>query len=60
MLMIGIHPQDLNTVELEKLKSQLRTFFETGEGAQAHVTSLYFQTIDKKYVYIDEKVYYMC
>ncbi|XP_011165546.1 tRNA (uracil-5-)-methyltransferase homolog A [Solenopsis invicta] len=48
MLIIGIHPQDLNTVELEKLKSELRTFFETGEGAQAHVTSLYFQTIDKK------------
>ncbi|EFN75142.1 tRNA (uracil-5-)-methyltransferase homolog A [Harpegnathos saltator] len=48
MLIVGIHPQDLSGDELEKLRSQLRTFFETGEGAKACVTSLYFQTIDKK------------
>ncbi|XP_014468217.1 PREDICTED: tRNA (uracil-5-)-methyltransferase homolog A-like isoform X1 [Dinoponera quadriceps] len=48
MLIVGIHPQDLSSDELEKLRSQLRTFFEMGEGADARVTSLYFQTIDKK------------
>ncbi|XP_011686341.1 PREDICTED: tRNA (uracil-5-)-methyltransferase homolog A-like isoform X1 [Wasmannia auropunctata] len=48
MLIVGIHPQDLRSDELEKLKSQLRIFFETGKGVDAHVTSLYFQTIDKK------------
>ncbi|XP_077268899.1 tRNA (uracil-5-)-methyltransferase homolog A [Temnothorax americanus] len=48
MLIVGIHPQDLSSDELEELKSQLRIFFETGKGAGAHVTSLYFQTIDKK------------
>ncbi|XP_024877355.1 tRNA (uracil-5-)-methyltransferase homolog A-like [Temnothorax curvispinosus] len=48
MLIVGIHPQDLSSDELEELKSQLRIFFETGKGADAHVTSLYFQTIDKK------------
>lgn len=48
MLIVGIHPQDLNGDELEKLRLQLRTFFETGKGADAGVTSLYFQTIDKK------------
>lgn len=48
MLIVGIHPQDLSSDELEKLKSQLKIFFETGKGADAHVTSLYFQTIDKK------------
>ncbi|XP_012536283.2 tRNA (uracil-5-)-methyltransferase homolog A [Monomorium pharaonis] len=48
MLIIAIHPQNLSIEELEKLKSELRTFFETGKGAEAHVTSLYFQIITKK------------
>jgi len=48
MLIVGIHPQDLSSEELDKLKSQLRIFFESGKGADANVTSLYFQTIDKK------------
>ncbi|XP_018392571.1 PREDICTED: tRNA (uracil-5-)-methyltransferase homolog A-like isoform X1 [Cyphomyrmex costatus] len=48
MLIIGIHPQNLSNNELDTLKSQLKIFFETGKGADAHVTSLYFQTIDKK------------
>ncbi|XP_032682575.1 tRNA (uracil-5-)-methyltransferase homolog A-like [Odontomachus brunneus] len=48
MLIVAIHPQDLSGDELEKLKSQLRAFFEVGKGKDAHVTSLYFQTVDKK------------
>ncbi|XP_012063364.1 PREDICTED: tRNA (uracil-5-)-methyltransferase homolog A-like [Atta cephalotes] len=48
MLIVGIHPQTLNNNELDMLKSQLKIFFETGKGVDAHVTSLYFQTIDKK------------
>lgn len=48
MLIVAIHPQDLSDEELQKLKSQLRIFFETGKGVDAHVTSLYFQLIDKK------------
>lgn len=48
MLIVEIHPQDLSSDELENLKLQLRTFFENGKGADANVTSLYFQTIDKK------------
>ncbi|KAG5310506.1 PREDICTED: tRNA (uracil-5-)-methyltransferase homolog A-like [Acromyrmex echinatior] len=48
MLIVGIHPQNLNSNELDMLKSQLKIFFETGKGVDAHVTSLYFQTIDKK------------
>lgn len=48
MLIVGIHPQELSSDELEELKSQLKVFFETGKGADVHVTSLYFQTIDKK------------
>ncbi|KAG5345320.1 TRM2A methyltransferase, partial [Acromyrmex heyeri] len=48
MLIVGIHPQNLSSNELDMLKSQLKIFFETGKGVDAHVTSLYFQTIDKK------------
>jgi len=48
MLIVGIHPQNLNSNELDMLKLQLKIFFETGKGVDAHVTSLYFQTIDKK------------
>ncbi|XP_012229282.1 tRNA (uracil-5-)-methyltransferase homolog A [Linepithema humile] len=48
MLIVGIQAQELSSDELEKLKSQLRIFFETGKGVDAHVTSLYFQTLDKK------------
>lgn len=48
MLIVGIQVQELSSDELEKLKSQLRMFFETGKGIDAHVTSLYFQTLDKK------------
>ncbi|KYN45039.1 tRNA (uracil-5-)-methyltransferase like protein A [Trachymyrmex septentrionalis] len=48
MLIVGIHPQNLSSNELDMLKSQLKIFFETGKGVDAHVISLYFQTIDKK------------
>ncbi|XP_072752322.1 tRNA (uracil-5-)-methyltransferase homolog A isoform X2 [Anoplolepis gracilipes] len=50
MLIVGMHPQDLSSDELEKLKLQLRTFFESGKGADANVTSLYFQTMSRKNV----------
>ncbi|KAG7205215.1 hypothetical protein KM043_018300 [Ampulex compressa] len=48
MLIIGIHPQDLTADDLDRLKTQFKDFFESGKGAEACVTSLYFQTIDKK------------
>ncbi|XP_070523072.1 tRNA (uracil-5-)-methyltransferase homolog A isoform X1 [Cardiocondyla obscurior] len=48
MLIVGIHPQDLSRDKLDKIKLQLKIFFETGKGADAHVTSLYFQTLTKK------------
>lgn len=48
MLIVGIQSQKLSNDELEKLKSELRIFFEEGKGVDAHVTSLYFQKFDKK------------
>ncbi|KZC14847.1 PREDICTED: tRNA (uracil-5-)-methyltransferase homolog A-like [Dufourea novaeangliae] len=50
MVMVGIHPQDLPSDKLEELKSQLKDFFETGNGAEAGVTSLHFQVMNKKSV----------
>ncbi|EZA46612.1 TRNA (uracil-5-)-methyltransferase-like protein A [Ooceraea biroi] len=54
MLIVGMHPQNLTSDELEKIKSELRTYLETGKGAEAQVTSLYFQTIEKKSIGDDE------
>ncbi|XP_076634209.1 tRNA (uracil-5-)-methyltransferase homolog A isoform X1 [Colletes latitarsis] len=48
MVIVGMHPQDLSAERLKELRSQLKDFFETGKGAEAHVTSLYFQTMSKK------------
>lgn len=48
MLIIGVHPQDLNPDDLNKLKDGLREFFENGRGKEANVTSLYFQILDRK------------
>ncbi|CAL7941005.1 unnamed protein product [Xylocopa violacea] len=48
MVIVGMHPQDLSSEKLEELKSQLKSFFETGKGVEANVTSLYFQIMKKK------------
>ncbi|XP_076167441.1 tRNA (uracil-5-)-methyltransferase homolog A [Ptiloglossa arizonensis] len=50
MVIVGMHPQDLSSEKLEELRTQLRDFFETGNGVVAHVTSLYFQIMNKKSV----------
>ncbi|CAK9815335.1 tRNA (uracil-5-)-methyltransferase homolog A [Anthophora plagiata] len=48
MVIVGMHPQDLSGERLEELKLQLKAFFENGKGAEARVTSLYFQVMNKK------------
>ncbi|KOC62531.1 tRNA (uracil-5-)-methyltransferase like protein A [Habropoda laboriosa] len=48
MVIVGMHPQDLSCESLEELKLQLKAFFENGNGTNAHVTSLYFQIMNKK------------
>lgn len=48
MLIIGINPQDLTSDDLNKLKNEIRSFFEEGDGKAINVTSLYFQTMGKK------------
>ncbi|CAK9828739.1 tRNA (uracil-5-)-methyltransferase homolog A [Anthophora retusa] len=48
MVIVGMHPQDLSGERLEELKLQLKGFFESGKGAEARVTSLYFQVMNKK------------
>lgn len=50
MLIIGVHPQNLSSDDLNKLKDELRNFFENGKGKEANVTSLYFQILDRKLV----------
>ena len=48
MVIVGIHPQNLSSEKLDELKSQLKAFFETGNGVQAQVTSLYLQIMKLK------------
>ncbi|XP_003699325.2 tRNA (uracil-5-)-methyltransferase homolog A [Megachile rotundata] len=48
MVIVAVHPQDLTSEKLDEIKSQLKQFFETGKGAEVHVTSLYFQIMNKK------------
>ncbi|XP_051153093.1 tRNA (uracil-5-)-methyltransferase homolog A [Leptopilina boulardi] len=48
MLIIGVHPQNLSSDDLNKLKDELKNFFENGKGKEANVTSLYFQILDRK------------
>ncbi|XP_046593625.1 tRNA (uracil-5-)-methyltransferase homolog A [Neodiprion lecontei] len=48
MLIVTIHPQDLNQGQLIQLKAEIREFFNSDEGAKANVTSLYFQTITRR------------
>ena len=50
MLIVGIHPQNMSDDERKKLQNELKEFFEKDENKEAGVTSLYFQTIDKKLV----------
>jgi hypothetical protein len=49
MLIIGIHPQSMTDEDKKKLQVELKEFFEQDSNAEARVTSLYFQTIEKKY-----------
>lgn len=55
MLIVGVHPQQMNEEELEKLKSSLREFFTSGDGKSINITSLYFQIIRKKYASLYDK-----
>lgn len=48
MLIIGINPQNMSDDKKENLKKDLKQFFEHEDNAPARVTSLYFQTIQKK------------
>jgi tRNA (uracil-5-)-methyltransferase len=48
MLVVGMHPQSLSQEELEKVKNNLKNFFESGEGKACNVASLYFQHILKR------------
>nr|CAD7200184.1 unnamed protein product [Timema douglasi] len=48
MLIIGIHPQLLPDVQLEKLKEDVKNYFFNEEGKICNVTSLYLQYIVKK------------
>lgn len=43
MLIIGIHPQNMDVEALDALKTKIRAFFEDGEGVAVGVTSLYFE-----------------
>lgn len=51
MLVVGIHPQNLSEEKLANFKKDLVKFFESGSGQHAGVTSLYYQTIIKKYIF---------
>lgn len=52
MLIVGINPRDLSVERLKELQNQLKEFFESGKGSTIDVTSLYFQTMENKYVII--------
>jgi len=42
MLIINFVPQKLSTYELKNIKRGLRNYFEYADGAQCHITSLFF------------------
>lgn len=48
MLIIGVNPKNLSAEKLDDLKSQVKEFFVSGDGAAVGVTSLYFQTMERK------------
>lgn len=50
MLIVAIHPQDMTESQLTELKDKIRKFFDSKDGAAARVTSLYFQTITRRFV----------
>ncbi|XP_050294370.1 tRNA (uracil-5-)-methyltransferase homolog A [Anthonomus grandis grandis] len=49
MVVVGIHPQNLEPANIETLKEQLIEFFSIGPGKDAKVTSLYYEEIVKKH-----------
>lgn len=48
MVIVGIHPQNMENEKIEELKKSLTQFFTEGAGKEAKVTSLYYQEIVKK------------
>lgn len=48
MLVVGLHPQQLSSDELNSVKTELKEFFMNGGGKDCNVTSLYFQMIAKR------------
>lgn len=48
MLIIAVNPQDMSVEDKETLKNKLKEFFEQDVNKEAGVTSLHFQTIEKK------------
>lgn len=55
MIIVGMHPQGLSTESLMDLQDRLKEFFESGKGSAVNVTSLYFQTMEKKNVGSESK-----
>lgn len=50
MLVVGVNPQKLEEEKLITLKKDLVNFFSEGEGVEANITSLYYQSIIKRYI----------
>ncbi|KAF5277149.1 hypothetical protein FQR65_LT03855 [Abscondita terminalis] len=48
MLIVGIHPQNLENERLDQLKKDLVDYFFESDGKEANVTSLYYQKLIKK------------
>ncbi|XP_067010006.2 tRNA (uracil-5-)-methyltransferase homolog A isoform X2 [Anabrus simplex] len=48
MLVVGVNSRSLTSEQSDNLKSEVRDFFSSGEGAACGVTSLYFQNIIKR------------
>ncbi|CAG9773523.1 unnamed protein product [Ceutorhynchus assimilis] len=48
MVIIGIHPQNLDTARIDELKNNLIKYFSEGPGKEARVTSLFYEEIVKK------------
>lgn len=48
MVIVGIHPQDLEKEKISDFQKELIQFFTEGAGKEAKITSLYYQEIVKK------------
>ena len=55
MLIVGINPQNMSEDDKNKLINQLKEFSEVHKN-ETGVTSLYFQTIGKKCVLLNNKL----